>query len=140
MKFIEILKSDPKVTYDRVGDGPYLFYDKNGKMLIAPNFQHLVSICSADKEHLQDIDVYAYGFKKDEYDTREYANPNEVAERFNQLNHDGVYECVREDDVPTYCDFATLEADLANGEDYLVNGVPLKQFVLAEKNRQIDYK
>ena len=141
MKFGEFIKTDPRIIYAKLGDGPYFYYNENGELSVATNFEAIVRDYQDKKDKIKDLDIYCYGYKADASDTHEYIASNEADNYFrHETEKQGAYQCVGDDDIPVYYDLETIEADLERGKKYLVNGIPIDQFVQEERKRKGEQK
>lgn len=145
MKISEIFRSSTEVIISKIGAGPYLYYDTSGEIIIECSLERLLNLYVKDGQILQDIDIFAYGFKSDENDTRQYINADDLKKRFEEMERNDSYEFLEsvEDDgkimyVPSYCGFNELLYYVESDTDMIVNCKPIKDVIQEEFRKRIE--
>ena len=143
MKVSEILQATPEVIESKLGPGPYLYYSEDGKIIVDCSLERILSYYSKDGIVFQDIEIYAYGFKKSETDEHVYISEEDLRRRFDEMEAQDTYEYIepmefdgRVFQVPGYCGFDVLVYYDENGKDMQVNCKPLKTAIQEEINRR----
>ena len=145
MKISEIMHSSPEVIISKIGNGPYLYYDSDGEITIDCSLERILNMYVKNGQLISDIEIYAYGFKKDEQDTHHYINAEDLKKRFAEMEKEDSYEFIEpmEDhgkilQVPGYCGFDVLLTLNDRGVDTLVNCKPIKDVINEEYRRRIE--
>jgi hypothetical protein len=146
MKISEIIKSTPELIKARIGIGPYLYYSSDNQTInIDCSLGRIISMHMKDNEILNDIEIYAYGFKKNESDEHQYINEDDLKKRFEQMNNNGTYEYISAEEnngivyqVPSYCGFDELLYFDKNNENLIVNCEPIKVVIQEEIQKRIE--
>lgn len=137
MKISEIIQSSHETIISKTGKGPYLYYDNNGEIIIECSLEKLLGSFVKNGQVFCDIDIYAYGFKKDANDTLQYINTDD-------LKNDSYEYIEAEKDngktlqVPSYCEFDKLLYFNENAVDMTVNCKPIKVVISEEFKRCIE--
>ena len=144
MKISEIMQSSPEAIFSRIGKGPYLYYGVDGELIIDCSLQRIFGYYVKDGKVLQDIDIYAYGFKKDESDTQQYVSADDLKRRFEGMEKEGFYEFIEPSEcngitlqVPSYCGYDELFYLVQKDRDMIVNCKPIEVAIQEEVDRRI---
>ena len=146
MKISEIMQSSPEAIISKIGKGPYLYYDENGDIIIDCSLERILSFYVKDGIVLDDIDICAYGFKKDESDALQYIAADDLKKRFEEMESNDSYEYIEAVDnngvilqVPSYCGFDELVYFFEDGEtDMIVNCKPIESAIKEELQRRLE--
>ena len=114
MKISEILNSSVDLVKSKIGIGPYLYYS-DGKIIISPSLEHIISCYTQGEQIIEDIEIYAYGFKNGNNDNLQYINPDDLKRRFEEMEKEDSYEIITPEEsngkiyyVPESCNFDTI--------------------------------
>lgn len=135
MKLKEIKELPLNIVEERIGKPPYL-YCESGNIHVAQSLEYITMTYENTDISPDSIDVFAYGYKKDENDRLEYINPIVLANRFNKYSSEDVYECIEENGEISYMGFDELTYFYEAGKEMVVNGKPLKQFMMEEREKR----
>ena len=142
MKISEIINSSEEVIKSKIGSGPYLYYFGD-EIIIDCSLERIVSYFSQGGQLLKDIEIFAYGFKKDQNDEHQYINEDDLKRRFDKMQQEDVYEIIIPEEnngityqVPSYCGFDELLYYAENKEDVVVNCRPLNEVIQEELSKR----
>ena len=146
MKISEIIKSTPELIRAKIGSGPYLYYlHDSSDIIIDCSLSRIISMHMKDNEILNDIEIYAYGFKVNEKDEHQYINADDLKKRFEKMEVEGIYEYISAEEdkgviyqAPSYCGFEELLYFDENGENLIVNCKPIKVVIQEEMQKRIE--
>ena len=147
MRISEILQSSPEVIISNIGKGPYLYYDNNPEktIIIDCSLERILNYYTKNGQVLYDIEIYAYGFKKDENDKLQYINADDLKKRFRQMEQNDAYESIEPEEsngkifyVPSYYSFDELLYLYENNIDKIVNCKPIKDVIKEEFEKRIE--
>ena len=146
MKISEIIKSTPEMIKTKIGSGPYLYYSSDNRdIIIDCSISRIISMHMKDNEILNDIEIYAYGFKTNKNDERQYIKEDDLKKRFEKMEIEGIYEYISTEEdkgviyqVPSYCGFDELLYFDENGENLIINCKPIKVVIQEEMQKRIE--
>lgn len=145
MKISEIIQSNLESTISRIGNGPYLYSNIDGQIFIDCDLNRILKNFIQDGKIVYDIEIYAYGFKKDENDNHQYINADELEQRFEEMAKNDTYEYIEPMEqngvvyqVPSYCGFDELLYFAENGMDITVNCKPVNDVINEEYQRRLE--
>lgn len=139
MKLSEVLKVSKEEIQAKIGPDPYLYYDFEGSgKIYVSSLEYIKSLFVRNGEPVIDIELFAYGYKKDENDKLQYINPDDLDRRFEEMNKANIYEMIEEDNTISYGDLDLLMYYDENGIEVIANCKPSKQIIQEEIQRRIE--
>lgn len=144
IKISEILQSNPESVISKIGKGPYLYYGTNGKIYIDCDLQRILKYHMQNDKIVDDAEIYAYGFKKEENDNYQYINADDLKKRFEEMEKEDIYEIIEPQEqngivyqVPLYCGFEELSYFYENRMNLTANCKSINNIIEEEFQKRI---